>query len=98
MFLQYRFSDVLMTSYGVSGASGGDVIESWSFAFAKVETTYKPQDNKTGKLGPPVTFVWDLTGNTAPIPEPSTWAMLVAGLLFVVYFGRNRVRAREQAA
>jgi type VI secretion system secreted protein Hcp len=99
VYLQYKFSDVFMTSYDVAGSTGGgNPIESWSFTFGKVQTTYKPQDNKTGKLGAPVTFTWDVTGNMAPIPEPSTWAMLVAGLLFVVYFGRNRVRAREQAA
>jgi type VI secretion system secreted protein Hcp len=98
VYLQYRFSDVFLTGYNVSGASTGSVIESWSFAFAKVQTAYKAQDNKTGKLGTPVTFEWDLTKNVTPVPEPSTWAMLVSGLLFVVYFGRNRVRARELAA
>jgi type VI secretion system secreted protein Hcp len=100
-FLQYKFSDVLITSYNASGAGGGGVLESLSFAFSKVEMTYRPQDGKGG-FGAPVTMFWDVaknTGglNTAPIPEPSTWAMLMAGLLCVVYFGRNRVRGRELA-
>jgi type VI secretion system secreted protein Hcp len=98
-FLQYKFSDVLMTSYNVSGSNGGGApMESWSLAFGKVEMTYREQ-RPDGKLGAPITVFWDLKDgkggiNTAPIPEPSTWAMLVAGLLFVVFFGRNRVRAR----
>jgi len=102
-FLQYKFDDLLLTSYNASGSGGGDrPLESLSFAFRKVEMTYRPQDGKGG-LGAPVTMFWDVSKNTggvnmAPIPEPSTWAMLVAGLLCVVYFGRNRVRARELAA
>ena len=100
-FLQYKFSDVLITSFNQSG-SGGGLAESLSFAFGKVEMIYRPQDAKGG-LGAPVSMFWDVaknTGglNTAPIPEPSTWAMLMAGLLCVVYFGRNRVRAREATA
>jgi type VI secretion system secreted protein Hcp len=95
-FLQYAFTDVLMTSYSIG--SGGDIpTESWSFTFGKVQMTYRPQDAK-GNLGSPVTFSWDVAKNAAAaVPEPSTWAMLVAGLLFVVFFGRNRVRARGLA-
>jgi type VI secretion system secreted protein Hcp len=107
-FLEYKFNDVLISSYNISGAAGGDIpTESISFVYGKIEVVYRPQDSKTGKLGSPITFSWDLKKNdksvmsmdsTAPIPEPSTWAMLVAGLLFVVYFGRNRVRPRATAA
>jgi len=102
-FLQYRFIDVLLTSYSVSGSSGGDVpFESLSLVFGKVEMIYRPQDAKGG-LGAPVTMSWDVKKNegglnVSPVPEPSTWAMLVAGLLFVVLFGRNRVRARAAYA
>jgi type VI protein secretion system component Hcp len=101
VYLEYKFSDVFLTSYGVGGGSGGgNPSESWSFSFAKVETTYRAQDNKTGKLGPPIVFGWEVggkDGGVPAIPEPSTWAMLMAGLLCVVYFGRNRVRGRELA-
>ena len=101
-FLQYKFSDVLMTSYGVSGSNGGGApVESWSLVFGKVEMTYRQQDPKGG-LGSPITFSWDVTKNKGDVigavPEPSTWAMLVAGLGFVVFFGRNRVRARGLTA
>jgi type VI protein secretion system component Hcp len=100
VYLEYKFSDVLLASYGVGGSSGGgNPSESWSFSFAKVETIYRPQDNKTGKLGSPIVFSWEVSGKDGvpAIPEPSTWAMLMAGLLCVVYFGRNRVRGRELA-
>jgi type VI secretion system secreted protein Hcp len=100
-FLQYKFSDVLLTSYNVSGSGSDLPFESLSFAFRKVEMIYRPQDAKGG-LGAPVSMFWDVADNkgglsTAPIPEPSTWAMLMAGLLCVVYFGRNRVRGRALA-
>lgn len=101
VYLRYEFTDVLLASYGVSGGSGGgNPAESWSFNFAKVQTTYHAQDNKTGRLGPPITFTWEVGGKNAvpAIPEPSTWAMLMAGLLCVVYFGRNRVRGRDGVA
>jgi len=52
-FLQYKFSDVLISSYSVSGAAGGGIpMESLSFAFGKVQGTYWPQDPKTGGLRP----------------------------------------------
>jgi type VI secretion system secreted protein Hcp len=99
-FLQYKFTDVLITSYQVG--SGGDFpTETVSFTFGEVETRYRKQDEKGG-MSPPINFVWDVKKNTGaadvpPVPEPSTWAMLMAGLLCVVYFGRNRVRGRELA-
>jgi hypothetical protein len=32
--------------------------------------------------------------SAAPVPEPSTWAMLVAGLAFVAFRGRRMIGAR----
>jgi type VI secretion system secreted protein Hcp len=98
--LKYKFSDVFISSYSIG--SGGDTpTENISFAFSKIEMTYFPQD-ASGKAGGAITAFWDVTKNTgglntAPIPEPSTWAMLVAGLVFVLFFGRNRVRSRGLA-
>ena len=66
VYLTYEFSDVLLTSYGVGGSSGGgSPSESWSFSFAKVQTTYRAQDNKTGKLGAVKTYNWDIPAGTA---------------------------------
>ena len=96
-FLKYKFSDVFISSYSI-GAGGDIPTENISFAFSKIEMTYTPL-GADGKPGSAITAFWDVEKNkggisTAPIPEPSTWAMLVAGLLFVMFFGRNRVRAR----
>ena len=96
-FLQYKFSDVIITSYSVGGANGGSVpTENLTFAFGKIEWTYRPQDEKGG-LGAPVTMFWDVKrneGGISPVPEPSTWAMLAAGLAFVAFRGQKMVRAR----
>lgn len=96
-FLQYKFDDVLLTSYSVSGASGGAVpSESWSFAFGRIEMTYREQRND-GSFGAPISVFWDVKrneGGVSPVPEPSTWAMLLAGLAFVAYRGRKFARAR----
>jgi len=82
-YLKYEFSDVFLTSYSVS--SGGDrPFESLSFAWSKLTTTYFPQ-SPTGGLGAPV------IATIAAVPEPSTWAMLAGGLLFVgIQIGRAR--------
>ncbi len=96
-FLQYKLSDALVTSYSVSGASGGGIpTESWSLAFARVDVMYREQKSD-GTLGPAVSMFWDLKkneGGVSPVPEPSTWAMLLAGLAFVAYRGRRFARAR----
>ncbi len=48
-FLQYKFSDVLISSYAVSGAAGGGIpSESVSFAFGKVQVTYWPAGSGRG--------------------------------------------------
>ncbi len=42
-------------------------------------------------------MTWNMqhnTGSLNPVPEPSTWAMLLAGLAFVAFRGRKMVRAR----
>jgi type VI secretion system secreted protein Hcp len=103
-FLVYTLEDVLISSYSVSGSSGGGLpTEALSLNFEKIKVEYR-KDDKGGKIGSPITFAYDLKTNKGsadvmtPVPEPSTWAMLVAGLLFVVFFGRNRVRGRGLAA
>jgi len=98
-FLKYKFSDVLLSSYSVGGSSGGDApTESLSFVFGKIEMTFIPQ-LENGKPGTPITALWDVKLNkgdliAGPVPEPSTWAMLLAGLAFVAFRGRKMVRAR----
>lgn len=61
-FLVYKFSPVFIESIQWSGSSGGDdtPTESVSFAFGKVEVTYKKQDAK-GQLSAAGDVSWDLT-------------------------------------
>ena len=99
-FLQYKFTDVLISSYQVGGTNETFPTESVSFDFAKLEMKFFPQDD-SGRFLPPITATWDLKKNTgnlnialAPVPEPSTWAMLIAGLAFVAFRGRKMVRSR----
>jgi len=60
-YLKYKFTDVFVENLQWSGSSGGDDVpaESVSFAFAKVEITYTPQDSK-GKEGSPLLASWDI--------------------------------------
>ena len=91
-YLRYDLVNALVTSYNISGGSGGNPIESFSLNFEKIAFEYFTM-NPDGSLGPPVKFGWDL-GTASPAPEPSTWAMLGAGLLLVAWRGRRLVRAR----
>ena len=47
-----------------SGSSGGDIVESISFAYKQIDFAYKPQDDKGG-LGGEVKFGWN--NNTTEI-------------------------------
>ena len=87
-FLKYTFSDVLVTSYGVSG--GGDLpMDSFSLSYAKIKMEFFPQ-KADGSLGSPIVGEWDLY--PAAVPEPSTWALLLAGLAFVAFRGQRMIR------
>jgi type VI secretion system secreted protein Hcp len=57
-------TDVLISSYqtGGSGASESVPTDQISMAFAKVEFTYKPQ-NEDGSLDAGITTGWDLKAN-----------------------------------
>lgn len=61
VFLEYKFTDVMIESVQWSGSTGGDdtPTESLSFAFAKVEIKYQAQDAK-GAVGKPVLASWDV--------------------------------------
>ena len=69
VFLKIKMSDLLISSYGFSGA-GGTVaggttlpVDSLSLNFTKIEMTYIPYD-AAGAPGQPVTAVCDLSGPT----------------------------------
>jgi type VI secretion system secreted protein Hcp len=89
-FLKYTFTDVLVTSYAVSG--GGDIpSDSFSLSYAKIKMEFFPQ-KADGSLGSPIVGEWDL--HAAAVPEPSTWVVLVAGLAFVAFRGRRVIDRR----
>jgi len=86
-FLKYTFSDVLVTSYAVSG--GGDVpTDSFSLSYAKIKMEFFPQ-KADGSLGPPIVSEWDL--HAVPAPEPAAWVLLVLGLAFLAFRGRGMI-------
>jgi type VI secretion system secreted protein Hcp len=57
-------TDVLISSWHVGGAQGGDMTEQISLNFASVEVTYVEQDEKGGKKGE-AKQKWDVKGNIA---------------------------------
>jgi type VI secretion system secreted protein Hcp len=63
-YLILKMTDVLISSYqtGGSGASESVPTDQISMAFAKVEFTYKPQ-NEDGSLDAGITTGWDLKAN-----------------------------------
>lgn len=63
-YLTITLSDVLVSSYQNSGASGGAPSDSFSVNFAKITFDYKPQ-NADGSFGTAVHGGWDLKANKA---------------------------------
>jgi type VI secretion system secreted protein Hcp len=99
--ISYSFTDVLLTSLQHSGAEPGQPSESVAFRFDKIEVQSYSQDPKGGS-NPGSSFKWDLKANVAgdavpatPVPEPSTWLTLAAGLLILAGGSRiTRMRRR----
>jgi type VI secretion system secreted protein Hcp len=54
-----------ITKVSVSGTEEGAVTQKVEMVFKTVKIEYKPQDNKTGKLGAPKTYNWDIPAGTA---------------------------------
>ena len=63
-YLILKMTDVLISSYqtGASGQSESVPVDQVSMAFAKIEFTYKPQ-NEDGSLDAGITSGWDLKAN-----------------------------------
>lgn len=58
-YLVIKLTDVLVSSYQISGAGTQLPMESYAFNFAKVEQSYKPQ-NPDGTLGAAIEFSYDV--------------------------------------
>lgn len=65
-YLTFKFYDVLVSSFQTGGSEQADLVpvDQVSFAFAKVEVDYRPQQ-RDGSLGTPVHFGFDLKQNKA---------------------------------
>lgn len=62
-FLKLEFSEVLVSSYSVSGAPGADSVnDEVTLNFAKIEYQYAPIRSLGGQAGW-ITEAWSLTGN-----------------------------------
>jgi len=64
-YLEYKLEDVLIAGIDPSGSSGSDLpMESVSFNFGKLKSTYTILDGATGASKGNVPFGWDLQQNT----------------------------------
>ena len=54
-----------ITKVSNSGTEDGNVMQKVEMVFKTVKIEYKPQDNKTGKLGAVKTYNWDIPAGTA---------------------------------
>jgi type VI secretion system secreted protein Hcp len=63
-FLQYKFTDMLISSYQTGGSGHGDVVptDQISFNFSKIEVSYKPQ-KADGSLDGAIPAGWNLKLN-----------------------------------
>ena len=63
-YLTIKMSDVLVSSYQIAGAGGGDSVptDQISLNFAKIEFEFRPQ-KADGSLDAPVRAGWDLKRN-----------------------------------
>jgi type VI secretion system secreted protein Hcp len=61
-YLTYELTDAMISSYMLSGAESSEQLpmESYSFNFAKIKVSYRPQNTKTGALDPAVEFTYDI--------------------------------------
>lgn len=62
-FMEYKMTDVVISSYSVSGGGDELPVEQVSFNPAKIEHTYTATDHKTGKSAGDVKANWDQVAN-----------------------------------
>ena len=60
-YLTIAMDGVLITRAGHVGAADGSVLQQVEMIFKSVKIEYRPQDPRTGKLGTPKVFAWDVT-------------------------------------
>lgn len=101
-YLEMTFEEVLLTSVNISAADGVRPDVQGSFSYGKIDFKYFMQDNK-GKPKADGEFKFNLGENAlaagaalpesaALVPEPETYAMLMAGLGLLGVIARRRQR------
>ncbi len=64
-YLTFTLEGVFVTSVQNKVDTEGNPRETLSFVYKTISMEYKPQDMKTGQLGAPKTFTWDIPAGTA---------------------------------
>ena len=64
-YFSMTMEGVFVTKVSNSGTEEGGVTQKVELVFKTVKIEYKPQDNKTGKLGAAKTYTWDIPAGTA---------------------------------
>lgn len=63
-YLTMTMEGVFITRANHVGATDGTVLQQVEMIFKSVRIDYRPQDRRTGKLGPGKDFSWDITTGT----------------------------------
>lgn len=91
--MEYTFEDVVLTSDTVGGASGGSPTETVSFTYDKIKIQAFSQDPKGGLTELPSVELRPAA--LQAVPEPSTWAILLTGLVAGAARGRRWLVSRR---
>jgi len=65
VYFTMTMEGAFITKVNQSGTEEGNVTQKVEMVFKTVKIEYKPQDNKTGTLGAPKTYNWDIPAGTA---------------------------------
>ena len=89
-YLKYTFSDIVLTSMNFSDG-GARPIETVTFKYGAIKLDAFSLDDKGQSV-----LVSSAAAAVSSAPEPSTWALLGAGLLLVAAQGRRLARSRNE--
>jgi type VI secretion system Hcp family effector len=64
-YFTMNMEGAFITKIQNAGTEEGNVMQKVEMVFKTVKIEYRPQDNKTGKLGAVKTYTWDIPAGTA---------------------------------